>query len=152
MNGFFTFLHISGLAFWLETLIALVVIVSLVELWKLTQIEKKLITKIINMFNTIGQLSVIIGLISGIYKSIQINTGSEFRPFWLLYMEVIGGATLILSLIITTMMEHRINNIFTDLKELFADKNSYLIKHINDYYIIFLFIIFFVLSIIIARV
>jgi|SRR5690625_392259 len=150
MYGFFMFLHISGFIFWLGTLISVAVILPIIDPYDYTEVEERLLSRLIHAINTIGHIAAVIVLISGLYQSTQINFGSGSKPFWVKYMEIAGGITLFLSVTVTIIMECRINKLLSETAQHVSIETTQMIRRIFTYHTIILLIILIALSIIIV--
>lgn len=150
MYGFFMFLHISGFIFWLGTLLPVAVILPIIDPYDYTKVDQRLLSRLIRANNRISHLAAVIVLISGVYQSSQINFESGGKPFWLKYMVIAGGITLILSVTVTLIMESRINKLLSESRQHVINGITQIIRRIFTYHTIILFIILIALSIIIV--
>lgn len=144
MYDFFTFLHIIGFIFWTGSLVSMAIILPILNM----QLDSLIGQKLIHIFSAMTYPSSIIVLISGIYRSMQINSGVMPKPFWLNYMEVVGAIIILLGIVLTTVMFRKVMKLLSIHQQ--TMEVTMIAKWLATFHNIVLFILLVILSIIIV--
>jgi hypothetical protein len=100
MFGWMLFLHLAGLAVWIGSTLALIVILTVMRSQLGSSEPGAIATKLIRTFSWLAHPSAVVVLGSGGYMIAKVWAGSD-EPFWIGAMEKGGGTILLLAIIVT---------------------------------------------------
>ncbi|WP_409346060.1 hypothetical protein [Paenibacillus sp. MBLB4367] len=100
MFGFWLFLHLTGLAVWIGSLLAIVVMLQLLKKQLGSQESNTLAKRVMRVFSMFAHPASVIVLISGVIMIVQMDLGTD-KPLWLDVMEKGGGTIILLALVLT---------------------------------------------------
>jgi putative copper export protein len=107
MYGFWLFIHLSGLCVWLGSLVAVGILLSAMKKQIHSADVGALVKKTVRTFNFLTHPSAFLVLISGVLMLLQMGIGSD-KPFWMIYMERVGGMVILLFIIVISIMGRRL--------------------------------------------
>lgn len=103
MFGFLLFLHLSGMAVWLGSLIAVGIMLIMLGRQLHSEESRVLVRKIVKAFNLLTHPSSFIVLLSGGLMIMKMGLGDD-KPFWMVYMERGGGMIILLSIVVLSIL------------------------------------------------
>ncbi|MDF2716175.1 MAG: hypothetical protein K0R28_3100 [Paenibacillus sp.] len=107
MYGFWLFIHLSGLCVWLGSLVAVGILLSAMKKQIHSADVGALVKKTVRTFNLLTHPSAFLVLVSGVLMLLQMGLGSD-KPFWMIYMERVGGMVILLFIVVISMMGRRL--------------------------------------------
>ena len=107
MYGFYLFIHLLALSVWLGSIVAVAVMLASMKR-QLQSVEVSgLARKTVRIFNMLTHPSAFLVLMSGGLMMIEAGMSSD-KPFWLAYMERVGGMTILLFIVVISIMGKRL--------------------------------------------
>ncbi|MFC5700620.1 hypothetical protein ACFPVX_04930 [Cohnella faecalis] len=116
MFGFMLFLHLTGLAIWIGSMLAIVVTLSLLKKQLGSKEPNELAGRVIRAFSLFAHPSAVVVLGSGVYMIVKAWGGGSDRPLWLDVMEKGGGMVLLLALILTGILGGKVRKRLKDVQ------------------------------------
>lgn len=144
MFGFMLFLHFTGLIFWLGTLFAIVVMLTMLKKQLGSPETRQLAKKVVRAFSWLVYPSSLIVLISGVFMLIEMGLGKGEKPLWLEIMEKGGGTIIILALVLTAIMNGKVKKKLSAIQAQTVNLSGYLTTMTS--FIVVIFAIIFVVS------
>lgn len=126
MFGFWLFLHLTGLAVWIGSLLGIVVVLLLLKKQLGTPQSNTLANRVIRAFSMFAHPASVIVLISGVFMIIQMGLGSSGRPLWLDVMEKGGGTIIVLALVLTGILGMKVKKRLNDPQSRSVNMSGYL--------------------------
>lgn len=126
MFGLWLFLHLTGLAIWIGSLLAIVVILLLLKKQLGSQQSNALAKRVIRVFGMLAHPASVIVLISGVFMIVQMDLGSTDKPLWLDVMEKGGGMIVLLALVLTGFLGSKAKKWLNDPKSKSVNLTGYL--------------------------
>lgn len=126
MIGFWLFLHLTGLAIWIGSLLAIVVMLLLLKKQLGSQQSNTLAKRVIRVFSMFAHPASVIVLISGVFMIVQMGLGSTDRPIWLDVMEKGGGTIILLALVLTGILGSKVKKRLNDPHSKSVNLSGYL--------------------------
>ncbi|WP_062106894.1 hypothetical protein [Bacillus niameyensis] len=108
MFKFWLFLHFTGLSIWVGSLIAIALILVMMKKHLGSKELSTIVKKVTKVSNLLVHPSAFFVLISGVFMIISMNFGDATKPFYLAFMERIGGVTVLFSIIAISLFGRRL--------------------------------------------
>jgi len=150
MFKYWLFLHFAGVSIWTGSLLAVTIILIMMKKHLGSKELSTIVKKLTKIVNTLVHPSAFFVLLSGIFMIIAMNFGDSPKPFYLDFMERIGGVTVLFTIIAVSIFGRRVVKKFNLL-----EKEGSVITHprsINTYItsmllsVLLVFVVIFVVS------
>ncbi|MCR2821654.1 hypothetical protein [Lederbergia panacisoli] len=146
MFKYWLFLHFAGISVWVGSLLAVAIILFMMKKHLGSKELSTIVKKMTKVVNSIVHPSAFFVLLSGIFMIIAMNFGDSPKPFYLEFMERIGGVTVLFTIIAVSIFGRRVVKKFNTL-----EKEGSVVTHpasINMYITMMLISVLLVLSVI----
>jgi putative copper export protein len=108
MFGFMLFLHLAGISVWLGSIVTIAILLLVIKKQIDSDVGRSLVKKIIEIFNMLTHPSSYIVLVSGILMVIKLGSSETGKPFWLNYMEQVGGMVVLHFIIVLSILGRKV--------------------------------------------
>jgi hypothetical protein len=108
MFGFMLFLHLAGFSVWLGSIVTIAILLLAIKKQIDSDVGRSLVKKMIGIFNMLTHPSSFIVLVSGIVMIVKWGSSETGKPFWLNYMEQVGGMVVLLFIIVLSILGRRV--------------------------------------------
>jgi putative copper export protein len=108
MFGFMLFLHLAGISVWLGSIVTIAILLLVIKKQIDSDVGRSLVKKMIGIFNMLTHPSSFIVLVSGIVMIVKLGSSETGKPFWLNYMEQVGGMVVLLFIIVLSILGRRV--------------------------------------------
>jgi len=108
LTGFMLFLHLSGLAIWVGSMVMVAFMLTAIRRQPAMAGASVMVPRMLRTFNVLTHPSAFIVLISGVVMIIDMGFLGQQKPFWLSFMEQGGGMVILLSIILLSIMGKRV--------------------------------------------
>ncbi|MBS4219684.1 hypothetical protein KHA96_15325 [Bacillus sp. FJAT-49711] len=146
MFKYWLFLHFAGISIWVGSLLTVTILLFIVKKHLGSKELSTIVKKMTKVVNTLIHPSAFFVLLSGIFMMIAMNFGDSPKPFYLEFMERIGGMTVLFTIIAVSIFGRKVVKKFNTL-----EKEGSLIAHpasINTYITMMLISVLLVLTVI----
>jgi len=146
MFKYWLFLHFAGISIWVGSLLAVALILIMMKKHLGSKELSTIVKKMTRVVNTLVHPSAFFVLLSGIFMIISMNFGDSSKPFYLEFMERIGGVTVLFTIIAVSIFGRRVVKKLSTL-----EKEGNVITHpgsINTYITMMLVSVLLVLAVI----
>ncbi|RKN85229.1 hypothetical protein [Paenibacillus ginsengarvi] len=107
MFSFWLFIHLAGLCIWLGSIVAVAFLLVAMKKQLHSADVSALVRRTVRTFNMLTHPSAFLVLISGVLMIVEMGLGSD-KPFWMTYMERVGGMIILLFIIAISIMGKRL--------------------------------------------
>ncbi|TBL80379.1 hypothetical protein EYB31_08155 [Paenibacillus thalictri] len=104
MYGLLLFFHLTGLSIWLGSLVAVIVMLTMMKKHIASPEIGQLAQKTVKIFNFLTHPSSFVVLISGVLLIVDMGLIRSAKPFWMHYMEEVGGMFILLFIVLLSIL------------------------------------------------